>query len=120
MAKIQMEGFRCERCAHEWAPRNTSALPRVCPACKSPYWNTPKKKPLMPDQQSNIRQSESLSSGRHGPSTHEREIALLEYAAIIDNKSTQDRERKERLAQWHRKYKGWFKNEPIGHGQPIS
>ncbi len=42
MARIQMEGFQCERCEHIWAPRG-DAEPRVCPKCKSPYWNTPRK-----------------------------------------------------------------------------
>ncbi len=42
MAKIKLTGYRCERCAHEWIPRDT-AEPKVCPKCKSPYWNTPKK-----------------------------------------------------------------------------
>lgn len=42
MAKITLEGFRCERCKHEWVARGEEE-PRVCPKCKSPYWNTPKK-----------------------------------------------------------------------------
>ena len=33
----------CERCAHEWIPREQDVEPKVCPKCKSPYWNTPKK-----------------------------------------------------------------------------
>jgi len=45
MAKIQMTvwGFRCERCEHEWIPRDKDEEPRVCPKCKSPYWNRPRK-----------------------------------------------------------------------------
>jgi hypothetical protein len=44
MAKIPITvmGYRCERCAHEWVP-NGEKEPRVCPKCKSPYWNTPRK-----------------------------------------------------------------------------
>lgn len=44
MAKIKLNvwGFRCERCEHEWVPRNEEE-PRVCPKCKSPYWNRPRK-----------------------------------------------------------------------------
>ena len=30
--------FRCSRCGHEWRGRTTGA-PKVCPVCKSPYWN---------------------------------------------------------------------------------
>lgn len=33
--------YRCERCQHKWAPKDTSEgrFPTVCPRCKSPYWN---------------------------------------------------------------------------------
>ena len=35
---------RCERCSHEWIPRNgQEAEPRVCPKCHSPYWNSPRR-----------------------------------------------------------------------------
>lgn len=30
----------CLRCSHEWA---TKGEPRVCPKCKSPYWDKPRK-----------------------------------------------------------------------------
>ena len=43
MAIIRISGYRCERCEHQWAPRNREE-PRVCPKCKSPYWNKPRKK----------------------------------------------------------------------------
>src|SRR4051812_42909495 len=36
-------GFRCERCFHQWAPRDENQEPRTCPGCKSPYWNRPRK-----------------------------------------------------------------------------
>lgn len=39
--------YQCERCEHEWIPRDAldgeQALPTVCPKCKSPYWNKPRK-----------------------------------------------------------------------------
>ena len=40
---ITMMGYRCERCGHEWLPRDDKREPKVCPKCKSPYWNSPKK-----------------------------------------------------------------------------
>lgn len=40
---ITVMGFRCERCGHEWIPRGTEEEPRVCPKCRSPYWNRPRK-----------------------------------------------------------------------------
>jgi len=40
---IKIKGYRCERCGHEWAPKKEGNSPRVCPKCKSPYWDTPRK-----------------------------------------------------------------------------
>lgn len=43
MARITVEGYRCERCDHEWVPRETTeGDPTICPYCKSPYWNKPR------------------------------------------------------------------------------
>ncbi len=33
-----VEQLKCQRCGHEWYP-NSPKIPRVCPKCKSPYWN---------------------------------------------------------------------------------
>jgi len=41
--KIQVEGFECERCKHQWIPRGNEN-PAVCPKCKSPYLNKPRKR----------------------------------------------------------------------------
>ena len=46
--KKKINAFRCLRCNHEWIPRvELSQLegfikqtPRICPKCKSPYWDT--------------------------------------------------------------------------------
>jgi hypothetical protein len=46
MGKVEIKvcGYVCERCRHEWVPRGEdSREPRVCPKCKSPYWNTPRR-----------------------------------------------------------------------------
>lgn len=46
MGEITLKGYICERCSHEWVSRskkNKKEEPRVCPACKSPYWNVPRK-----------------------------------------------------------------------------
>ncbi len=40
---ITVMGFKCDRCDHEWVPRDFETEPRVCPKCKSPYWNRPRK-----------------------------------------------------------------------------
>lgn len=45
MSKVQLMGCHCQRCEHEWLPRkNSICLPKVCPKCKSPYWDTPKER----------------------------------------------------------------------------
>ena len=40
--EIEVKVYKCERCKHEWVPRKKE-MPIVCPRCKSPYWNKPKK-----------------------------------------------------------------------------
>jgi len=40
---ITVMGYRCERCGHEWVPRDFESEPRVCPKCKSAYWNKARK-----------------------------------------------------------------------------
>lgn len=42
MARIKLDGYKCERCGHEWCPRNQTEYPKVCPQCKSPYWDVTK------------------------------------------------------------------------------
>jgi len=39
MVLLTVEGEQCKRCEHEWIPK-LQRVPRVCPKCKSPYWNT--------------------------------------------------------------------------------
>lgn len=50
---IKVPGYRCERCGHEWvarAARNAptkkgeAPRPRLCPKCKSAWWDVPPKK----------------------------------------------------------------------------
>lgn len=44
MARVKLDGFECERCGHTWVPRETTeGKPIICPSCKSPYWNKPRK-----------------------------------------------------------------------------
>lgn len=32
---------KCERCDHVWNTRKGTTTVRVCPSCKSPYWDIP-------------------------------------------------------------------------------
>ena len=40
---ITIMGCRCERCNHEWIPDDHDIEPAICPKCKSPNWNQPRK-----------------------------------------------------------------------------
>lgn len=57
MSKIQIlvEGYACERCNHQWQPRKKDVVPRLCPMCKSPYYDVPRKhpKPIENDNSNN-------------------------------------------------------------------
>lgn len=37
---IIVKGYWCNRCGHKWIPRKKN--PRICPKCKSAYWDIPK------------------------------------------------------------------------------
>jgi len=40
--KIEMDKIKCLRCGHKWYPRTPEV--RICPKCKSPYFDVPKIK----------------------------------------------------------------------------
>lgn len=62
--QITLMGYRCDRCAHEWIPRGESEEePRVCPKCKSAYWNTPRRKTDYLGFKEKIRQVLTNSGG---------------------------------------------------------
>ena len=42
MITITSSGYKCHRCGHAWVPRK-SVYPRICPKCKSPYWDRDKR-----------------------------------------------------------------------------
>ena len=35
---IKLPYLKCKRCGYNWIPRRPQE-PKVCPKCKSPYWN---------------------------------------------------------------------------------
>lgn len=39
--KINITKLECKRCKHKWVP--TKEEIRICPKCKSPYWDRDKK-----------------------------------------------------------------------------
>ena len=61
---ITLLGFRCERCAHEWIPRGgVEDQPRVCPKCRSPWWDRPPKAKPMPYEEFRDKVATALSNG---------------------------------------------------------
>jgi hypothetical protein len=43
---ITIMGYRCDRCGHEWIVIEKDQEPKLCPQCKSQYWDLPPiKKP---------------------------------------------------------------------------
>ena len=44
MLTITQYGYKCLRCGHQWVPRKKD-YPRICPKCKTPYWDKEKRKP---------------------------------------------------------------------------
>jgi len=55
LVRLTVWGYRCLRCDHTWVPRGLDpiedgarpeepeAATRVCPGCKSPYWDVARK-----------------------------------------------------------------------------
>jgi predicted Zn-ribbon and HTH transcriptional regulator len=41
---VSRTGWQCERCGHQWVPLKEGYAPAVCPKCKSPYWNRPRRR----------------------------------------------------------------------------
>lgn len=40
--RVEVIQLRCERCRHEWFPRYAVEDIKICPKCKTPYWNVPR------------------------------------------------------------------------------
>jgi len=39
--EIEVKQLYCKRCGYSWIPRQKDVT--LCPKCKSPYWNKPKR-----------------------------------------------------------------------------
>lgn len=55
---------KCGRCGYSWVKRKET--PKVCPGCKSPYWNKPRQRIRVKAQeelfkQTSIRQERRVS-----------------------------------------------------------
>lgn len=78
LVPITVLGFRCERCQHEWIPRGgTDDQPRVCPHCRSPWWNRPAKTKPMPYEEFRDKIAAALPVGAQRTWTELRTAAGL-------------------------------------------
>ncbi len=48
-ALLKLLTKRCNRCSHQWLPRKIGKRPAQCPACRSPYWDQPRKYKIKSD-----------------------------------------------------------------------
>ena len=44
MARVGIARLKCKRCNHEWTPRKEDV--RICPNCRSPYWDIEREKKI--------------------------------------------------------------------------
>jgi len=42
MKEITITKLDCKRCGHKWIPKKKEV--RICPKCKSPYWDKERQK----------------------------------------------------------------------------
>lgn len=49
MHKIKLDGWKCLRCGHQWVPNTPGQNPKVCPKCKSAWWDRERKKKVSED-----------------------------------------------------------------------
>ena len=55
MAYVLIEGYMCERCEYRWGSRTGTGMradrdPKVCPKCKTIYWNRPRTINISPER----------------------------------------------------------------------
>ena len=55
MAYVLIEGYMCERCEYRWGSRTGTGMrsekdPKVCPKCKTLYWNRPRTINISPER----------------------------------------------------------------------
>ncbi len=64
MPRVKILGFECSRCGHQWVPREGIEHPEVCPKCKSPYWDTPRRIDVKPEHQITCSRNKDQLTGK--------------------------------------------------------
>jgi len=60
--KIEINKISCKRCKHEWTPRKEEV--KVCPKCKSPYWDTEPRGKIKGDSLGDKLEAENPSTSQ--------------------------------------------------------
>lgn len=59
-----LEGYQCNRCDYIWAPKRDSIkngiVVKVCPKCKSPYWNSDRKLRIRKKSEREVKYREQI------------------------------------------------------------
>jgi DNA-directed RNA polymerase subunit RPC12/RpoP len=75
MAQVIKLAYQCERCAHEWLPREPGQAPITCPKCKSPYWDKPRQDSINPENRVTSKWQ-----------AHELDAKTVEYKVLRNGK----------------------------------
>lgn len=57
--EVKMVKLRCQKCEHEWIPRKSDV--RLCPNCKTAYWDVPRDNPKKENNNVKIRRAKGRS-----------------------------------------------------------
>jgi len=41
--EVKLDGWKCERCEYSWPKRRDGNYPKICPKCRSYYWDRARK-----------------------------------------------------------------------------
>ena len=40
MSLTYIKGYICKKCNHNWKPKDIDVIPKQCPKCHNPKWDT--------------------------------------------------------------------------------
>ena len=74
MPIVSISGFQCCRCEYVWRPRHgtdSKDKTKVCPHCKSPYWDVPRRRQKREVQKDTTKSQSSEKTVKGGNKSHE-------------------------------------------------
>lgn len=95
MVKIRIKYLVCLRCNHKWIPRTNDI--RVCPKCRSHYWDKPRKKDIRTFLEEAYKKEEITKK-----ETKEKDIKVEEMIAKNPFDDEKEEEAKDYITCHHR------------------